>query len=145
VDRRTAEWLQVAGGVILFAALFLTWSHQYPASALSVPGMRAALAGAPRDASAWQVYSVADILLALLAVVSVVTVLASRGRVLVVLLGLLTTAFVAHAIASPPTNGLDLIVPGGTRYLARAAAAGPGETLALVGLAVAMVGAVARR
>jgi hypothetical protein len=145
VGRRAAEWLQVAGGVLLFAALFLTWSHQYRAAVLDVPGMRAALAGVPRDATAWQVYSAADVLLALLALGFALGVLLRRSRAIVVVLGLLATAFVAHAIAAPPTNGVDVVVPGGAHYLARAAGAGVGETVAIVALVIAMVGAVARR
>ncbi len=49
----------------LFGSLFLTWSHQFSAG---VPGAngghRPQLNGVPHDPTAWQVYSVADVLLA---------------------------------------------------------------------------------
>ncbi len=138
---RTGAWLQAAGAAGLFGSLFLTWSHQYPSMVLSRPSVSTALVGVPRDASAWQVYAVVDVLLALLAGALVVSVaLGARWRPLLVLFAAVALAFAAHALAAPPTNGVDLVVPGSGRYLARAATAGPGEIVAIVALAVAIVG-----
>ena len=136
----TASGLTLVGAVGLFASLFLTWSHQDPVAVLSVPGMAAVLSGVPRDADAWQVYSAVDVLLAMLALALALRVLARRGRAILVVLTGVALAFAAHALASPPTSGVDVVVPGGTRYLASAASAGPGETLAIGALVLGLVG-----
>jgi hypothetical protein len=135
----------LGGGVTLFASLFLTWSHQLPNSVLAVAGSSPALRGVPGDPTAWQVYSVADVLLALLAVALVAVALVGRsraGRIVVLVAGALTFAFVVHALSTPPTNGLLVLNPIATspQYLHPTATAGDGETVALVGLALAAVG-----
>lgn len=137
----TGRWLQLAGAALLLASLFFTWSHQYQPGVLAVPGMSTALAGVPRDPDAWQVYSVMDVLLALLACgLALTSVRGGSGRVALLVLSAVALAFVAHALAAPPTDGVDVIVPGQTRYLSRGATAGPGESLALAALALALVG-----
>jgi hypothetical protein len=134
----------VLGALGLVVSLFLTWSHQLPRALLAEPGAGIAFQGVPRDPTGWQVYSAADVLLALLAAGLVAAVIVGRRRPRVVaLLGIATaTAFVAHAVAVPPTNGATLLntraaVPS---YLASMATAGAGETVALASLAIAAVG-----
>ena len=54
-------------------------------------------------------------------------------------------AFAVHAAGSPPTNGLDVLNPAasGRGYIDGAyASVGTGETVAVVGIAVALAGAV---
>ena len=84
-----SDWLMLLAAPILLLSLFLTWSHQF---SRVVPGPRrplGALAGVPRDPTAWQVYSVADVLLALLAAgLLAVALRGSRPGAVAVLLGL---------------------------------------------------------
>lgn len=140
--RRVGGWLLLAGAVLLLVSLALTWSRQFPPGVLRVPGIRVALAGVPRDANAWEVYSVADVLLAALAVTLAATALAGAGRgrwLVAVALGV-AAAFVAHALSVPPTSGVDVVLPGGARSLRSLAATGPGEVVALVALGLAGAG-----
>lgn len=138
----TADWLLVLAAAALLVSLFLPWSHQYPAAQEHRPGLAVALAGIPRDASAWQLYTVADVLLALLAGAVLTAALIGGGRLrawlLVPVAGAI--AFCAHALAVPPTNGADLIVPGALRYLRAGATVGVGETVALAALGAAAGG-----
>jgi hypothetical protein len=138
-----ADWAVLLGAVLLFTSLFATWSHQLrrPDVVASSP----ALQGAPRDPTAWQVYSIADVLLALLALALLIVALAVRsrpGRIGVLVAGALAFAFIAHALSTPPTNGVLVLDPvaSSPQYLHPAATAGPGETLALVALALAGAG-----
>lgn len=136
------------GGVVLFASLFLTWSHQLPESVLSLAGSSPALQGVPRDPTAWQVYSVADVLLALLAAALVAVALVGRSRsarVTVLAAGAIALAFIVHALGTPPTNGVLVLNPAASspQYLHPAATAGGGETVALVALVLAGVGILA--
>src|ERR1700748_272253 len=62
-----ADWLMTVAALILLLSLFLPWSHQFSASFLAHHRGSAVLEGVPRDPDAWRVYSVADVLLALLA------------------------------------------------------------------------------
>lgn len=125
-----ADWLVGLGAGVLLVSLFLTWSHQVPGRA--VP---AALQGVPAAATAWQVYTMMDVALALLAValVAVAVFGSHRGRLLAAIATMVAMAFVVHALAVPPTNGLPLA-------MAHSATAGAGEVLAIAGLAVALVG-----
>lgn len=137
----------VAGGAALFASLFLTWSHQFPPSLRSVPALSVALRGVPPDATAWQVYSIADVLLATVAAALVAVALAGhRGaRIAVALAAAIGLAFALHAMSVPPTNGLDVVNPASPShsYIGRAyARAGVGETVAVAGLAAGLVGAL---
>lgn len=140
-----AGWLTLIGAAGLFLSLFLTWSHQLPSSVLAVSGTSPALRGVPRDPTAWQVYSIMDVVLALLAVAVMVVALVGRSRwprVGVLLAGVAASAFIAHALSSPPTNGVLVLNPVATapRYLSSAATSGAGEVLALVSLALAGAG-----
>jgi hypothetical protein len=140
-----ADWLTLAGAVGLFAALFLTWSHQLPRGLLAAAGGSPALRGVPRDPTAWQVYSIADVLLALLAAALVAAALVGRSwriRAGLLVAAGLALAFTLHALSVPPTNGVLLINPAASppAYLPSAATAGAGEPAAIVSLAVAGAG-----
>jgi hypothetical protein len=141
----SGDVLMVAGGAALLVSLFLTWTHQFPASLRSVPGLNVALRGVSANPSAWQVYSVADVLLALVAVALMLAALrlGRRARLALVAPAAVGLAFVAHAAGNPPTNGLNVVNPRtpARGYVAgRYARAGVGETVAIVGLATAVVG-----
>jgi hypothetical protein len=112
------------GAAIVLVALFLTWSHQGAA----VPP------GVPRAPTAWQVYSAADVCLALLAaaLLAVAFAGARRARLAVLPPVAIAIAFVVHAGADPPTSGAFRT---GVHI-----AAGAGETVALAGLAMALAG-----
>ena len=145
-DRREdiADWLMIVGGVSLFASLFLTWSHQLSARFLSEFGSSALLQGVPRDPTAWQVYSAVDVVLALLALsLVVVALIGNRPARLSVLLAVgLALAFTLHALSHPPTSGASVFDPALSvpSYFPNSPAAGPGETVAIVALAVAIAG-----
>jgi hypothetical protein len=149
VGRRRLElpgdWLTVAGAAALFASLFLTWSHQFPASLPAQPGLSVALRGVPRNPDAWQVYSIADVLLAALAAALAGVSLRGARRARLALLAPVAVglAFAGHAAGSAPTNGLDVVnpaVPGRGYVGSRYATSGGGETVAIAGLAVALAG-----
>jgi hypothetical protein len=116
-----ADWLILFGAVGLLMALFLPWSHER------------GLPGFPNSPTAWQVYSVVDVLLALLvAALLAVALLGGRTARIVVLLGVaVALAFTVHALSVPPSNGA---VP------ADAPASAAGEVVAIVGLAIAVCG-----
>lgn len=134
-------WVVAGGAGALFVSLFLTWSHQVTGAALITLGRLGALRGVPLDATAWQLYTLLDAVLAVFAAVLVAVALLGSWRArLISLAGTLAAlAFVVHALAVPPTNGVLVGAPGGG-YLATGAAAGPGETLAIAGLVVAAAG-----
>lgn len=139
-----ADWTTLIGGLALFVSLFLTWSHQLPPSVLDTFAGSAAIRGVPANPTAWQVYSVADVLLALLAVGLAAVALRgrSRGARITALAGVgVALAFVAHANAVAPTNGLLLIDPSDpSAYLAHAARPGAGEMVAIIALGLAAAG-----
>lgn len=139
-----ADWLMALAAPILLGSLFLTWSHQLSASFASRYGGTALLQGVPRDPTAWQVYSVADLLLAAVAAgLLAVALWGGRTRRLVLALALaVAVAFTVHALSVPPTNGAvafdpSLSPPG---YVPNSPAAGAGETLALVALVMGSAG-----
>lgn len=137
-----ADWLLLVGALALFASLFLTWSHQPLPSVPSGLDGSAAVAGLPRNPTAWEVYSVADVLLALLA--GGLAALALRGRSRgaritgLVAIGV-ALAFVVHAASRAPSNGLYLPSLGS---VGTAASPGVGEVVAIVALALAAAGLV---
>jgi hypothetical protein len=143
---RIADWLIVGGAVLLVVSLFLTWSHQFSARFLAQWGSSDALRGVPHDPTAWQVYSAADVLLALLAAALVAVAIAGRhlARLVAVIAGAAAVAFVVHAMAHPPTNGANIFDPDLTvpALASNSPAAGPGETVALLALVLALVGLV---
>jgi hypothetical protein len=139
-----ANWSILAGGVLLFVSLFLTWSHQIPPWLPARLG-RGALAGVRRAPDAWQVYSAADILLCLLAAGLGWCAVTRRRSVRWLSAGLAAgaMAFVAHAVSAPPTNGVLFQLGGrGGRVYGAAAPPSPGagEVLALIALALALGG-----
>lgn len=145
-DRQAlGDWLIVIGALALFGSLFLTWSHQFPPGFLVLFGSADLLHGVPHDPTAWQVYSAADVLLALLAAGLVGAALAGSRVVRIVAAGaaLIGLAFTIHALSVPPTNGgadifrADRNVPS---YLPSSPGAGAGETVAIVGLVLAVAG-----
>lgn len=137
-----ADWLMVIGAPILVLSLFLTWSHQFSPAFLARYAGTPALAGVPHDPTAWQVYSIVDVLLALLAVgLFAVALQGSRGGRIAVLLGLVVAlAFVIHALGTPPTDGANLYDPTLGRYTPNHPTSGTGEVVALVGLLLGTVG-----
>jgi hypothetical protein len=139
-----SDWTIVLGAAILFASLFLTWSHQFSSAFLGEFGTSVLLSGVPHDPTAWQVYSAADIVLALLALGLALSALfgshwARRVALVAAVIGL---AFVIHAIASPPTNGANIFNPALSvpDYASPGSSAGPGETVAIIGLVIAIAG-----
>lgn len=115
-----ADWLMLFGAIALLIALFLPWSHQR-----GFPGF-------PGSLSAWQVYSIVDVLLAALAAGLVaVALLGGRAARVVVLLGAaVAVAFAVHALGVPPSNG----AAGGSP------SSGAGEVVALVALGISIAG-----
>jgi hypothetical protein len=139
-----ADWLMVTGGLALFLSLFLTWSHQFSAAFLVQWGSSDALRGIPRDPTAWQVYSAADVLLALLAasLVAVALVGSRSARLWVTGACAVALAFTLHALSVPPSNGANLFDPSLSvpNYFPNSPAAGVGETVAIVALVAALIG-----
>jgi hypothetical protein len=139
-----ADWLMVIGGATLFASLFFSWSHQFSPAFLTEFGTSDLLRGVPRDPTAWQVYSAADVLLALLAaaLVTVALVGARALRVAASVAAAIALAFTFHALAAPPTNGAGIFNPAYSvpHYASPGATAGGGETVAIVALLLALSG-----
>lgn len=134
-----ADWTMMAAAVLLLISLFLVWSHQLSAAVVTRYAGTGVFDGIPRNPDAWQVYTTADVLLALLSVGLVVAALRG-GRTL---RGVLTAAvaiglaFVVRALGTPPTNGVDVFDPATRRYVATGVHAGVGVSVALVALAIA--------
>jgi hypothetical protein len=126
-----ADWLMLLGAAALLLSLFLVWSHQVPAQWRSVIALR----GVPRDPTGWQVYSVADVYLTVVAAALVlVAFVGTRKARLVALVPVgVALAFVIRAADVAPTNGVALIGAGHP-------STGSGETVALVALGVALAG-----
>jgi hypothetical protein len=139
-----ADWLIVFGGLGLLISLFLTWSHQFSPAFLGEFGSAPQLQGIPHDPNAWQLYSVADVLLALLAVGLIVVALVGgrAARLCALVAGAIGLAFTLHALSTPPTNGTNVFDPSLSvpNYFPNAPGAGPGETLAIIALGLALVG-----
>ena len=139
-----ADWLIVIGSVLLLGSLFLTWSHQFSRSILAAYGRSELLRGVPRDPTAWQVYSVMDIALALLAIGLFVAALigARRSRIGAFAGCVIALAFTLHAVGDPPTNHATIFDPalGAPGYVPDSPGAGVGETLAIMALVAAIAG-----
>lgn len=139
-----ADCLVLIGGLGLFVSLFLTWSHQLPPATLIPLAGSPAIRGLERDPTAWQVYAVADVLLALLALALAAVALRGqswRSRVTALVGVGLALAFIAHADSVAPTNGVLVINPNNPpEYLPHTATPGAGETVALVALAIGAAG-----
>lgn len=137
VRETIADWLMVLGAVVLVISLFLTWSHQLPHAFASQFAGTPALAGVPKAPTAWQVYSAADVCLALVAatLVAVAFVGTRKARLLALIPAGLALAFVVHAAGVPPTNGITAV-----SALPDHATPGAGETVAMAALATALAG-----
>jgi hypothetical protein len=139
-----ADWMMVVAAPLLALSLFLTWSHQFSASFLARYGATPILQGVPRNPNAWQVYSIADVFMAIVAVGLLAAALRGgrTARLVVALAAAVALAFTIHALSVPPTSGDNVfdpsLVPSG--YAANSPAAGLGETLALVALTVGLGG-----
>jgi hypothetical protein len=131
--------MMMAAGVLLLISLFLVWSHQLSAAVVTRYAGTGTFDGIPRNPDAWQVYTSADVLLALLSVGLLVTALRGGRTLRIVLTAAvaIALAFVVHALGTPPTNGADVFDPATRTYVATGAHAGIGVTVALVALAVA--------
>jgi hypothetical protein len=129
----------VAAAALLLVSLFLVWSHQLSAAVIRRYGATGTFDGIPRAPDAWQLYTAADVLLALLAVALLLAALRGNRTLRMVLVAAvaIAIAFVVHAVAVPPTNGANVFDPRTDGYIATGASSGPGETLALVALALA--------
>ena len=139
-----SDWLMLLGAPILLGSLFLTWSHQFSAAFVARYAHTTALNGIPRDPTAWQVYSVADGLLAVLAAgLLAVALRGARPARIAVLLGLvIALLFTLHALGTPPTHGADLFDPSLSppSYTPNHPTAGAGEVVALIGLGLGITG-----
>jgi hypothetical protein len=139
-----ADWLIVGGSLTLLGSLFLTWSHQFSSSFLNMFGTSELLDGVPRNATAWQVYSTMDIVLALLAVGMLASALFGTRpwRAGVSAGAVVALAFTLHAQSAPPTNGANIFNPSLSvpAYQSPGSTAGAGETVAVIGLLVAIIG-----
>ncbi len=139
-----ADWLMLIGAVAVVVSLFLTWSHQLPL-AFRRAWAGPELAGVAANPTAWQVYSLADVCLALVAagLVLVAFLGTRRARVIALVPLIVALVFVRHAAVRPPTNGLDLQSPRpGAAAVADHATSGFGETLATIGLGAGLAGLV---
>ncbi len=137
-----ADWLMTVAALILLLSLFLAWSHQFSAAFLAHHRGSAFLQGVPHDPDAWQVYSVADVLLALLAAGLLAVALwggRARRRALAIALAV-ALAFTVRAVSVPPTNGAVLFDPTSSAYVATGATSGAGETVALIALVLGAAG-----
>jgi hypothetical protein len=139
-----SDWLIVLGALGLFGSLFMTWSHQFSAPFLAEFGTSVLLNGIPRNPTAWQVYSAADVILAILALALFLAALAgTRQARVVVLIGVgIALAFTIHAAAVAPTNGANIFNPALSvpQYASPGSSAGPGETVAIISLLLAAGG-----
>jgi hypothetical protein len=137
-----ADWLMVLGATALLGSLFATWSHQFSVAFFARWNGTGLLSHVPRDPTAWQLYSVADVLLALVAVGLVAIALAGtpRARAVMLLAAAIGIAFTLHALNHPPTNGLTVFDARLSGYVSSSPQAGFGETLALAGLGSGVAG-----
>lgn len=134
------NWLTLLGGIALFGSLFLAWSHQFSQAFLKLVG-RPPAALSP---TAWQAYSAADILLALLAVALVGAALVGNRivRMAAAIAALIGLIFAVHAIIDPPTNAAALFNPAFNvpQLASPGTTAGAGETVAVIALVLALAG-----
>jgi hypothetical protein len=138
-----ADWMIVFGALLLALSLFLTWSHQFTNTFVGEVGADQ-LHGVPRDPTAWQVYSIADVLLALLAAALVVAALVAgrRARISALAAAVLGLVFTIHAANVAPTNGVNIATPsaGVAHLVPSAATSAGGEVVAIVALGIAIAG-----
>jgi hypothetical protein len=140
-----ANWLIVVGGVALFGSLFMAWSHQFSAAFLQVFGRPGGTVhGVPLSPTAWQVYSAADVLLAVLAAGLVASAIAGSrvvrvGAAIAAAIGL---AFAVRAIVDPPTTETAIFNPAFSvpQLASPGTTPAAGETVAVIALVLALGG-----
>jgi hypothetical protein len=134
--------MMLLSGPLLFGSLFLTWSDQFSGPFLRQYGGSAALQSVPHDPTGWQVYSAADVMLALLALGLIGAALRGtrNARLALVIPLVVALAFVVHALAVPPTSGADIFNAALNRYAADSPASGAGELTALFALVIGSAG-----
>jgi hypothetical protein len=139
-----SDWLMAISALLLLGSLFLTWSHQFSRAFLARWGPTSVLQGIPHDPNAWQVYSAADVLLALVA--GGLLALALWGgrirRLMLVLALAVALAFTVHALGAPPTNGAVVFEPSlnPPAYAPNSPRSGAGEDVALLALLLGIGG-----
>ena len=142
---RVGEWVLGAGGLLLLVALFLPWYELGEGIAVGPPDVLDA------RASAWDAFTVIDLLLALgaLAAIAVVVVTAVYAtpavplamQSLLTLLGLLLLVLVVFRLADPPdVSFLESTSAPGARERVEDLDRGVGAWLALVGVLGIVVG-----
>ncbi len=133
-----ADWAMMAAALLLLISLFLVWSHQLSPAVVAHYAGTGTFAGIPRNPDAWQVYTTADVLLALVSVGLLVAALRGGRTIRMVLTAAVAVAlaFVVHALGTPPTNGANVFDPATRDYVATGAHAGIGVTVALIALAL---------
>jgi hypothetical protein len=138
-----ADWMIVVSSIALFVSLFLVWSHQFSHAFVLRVGAEQ-LQGIPRNPSAWQVYSIADVLLALVAAALFVAALVGghKARTAVLVVAVVALVFVIHALAAAPTSGANVADPsaGPGHYFPSSATSGAGELVAVFALGVSIAG-----
>lgn len=139
-----ADWLILFSAFVLTVSLFLPWSSLSSAY-VAVADRLHTLQGVATDPDAWQVYSAADVLLFVLAVMLVYTALAGprAGRVVALVATVLALAFTIHAEAVPPTNGAPSAFRPGLGVGSTVTpdpSSGAGEAAAIIALLVALGG-----
>ena len=139
-----ADWLVLISAFVLTVSLFLPWSS-LSSTYVSVADRLHTLQGVATEPDAWQVYSAADVLLFVLAVVLVYMALAGprAGRVVALVATLLALAFTIHAESRPPTNGAPSAFRPGQDVGSTVApdpSSGAGEAAAIIALLVAVGG-----
>jgi hypothetical protein len=138
-----ADWMIVFGALLLLLSLFLTWSHQFTNAFVREVGSDQ-LHGVPRDPTAWQVYSIADVLLALLAgaLIAAALVAGRAARISALVAAVVGLVFTIHASNVAPTNGINIAAPsaGVSHLVPSTATSGGGEVVAIVALGIAIAG-----
>jgi hypothetical protein len=129
----------MAASVLLLISLLLVWTHQLSPAVVARYAGTGTFDGIPRNPDAWQVYTSADVLLALVSVGLMVAALRGGRTIRMVLIAAVAVAlaFVVHALGTPPTTGASVFAPATRSYVATGAHAGIGVTVALVALAAA--------
>jgi hypothetical protein len=139
-----ADWLMLLSGLLLVISLFLTWSQLSPAY-LALADKLGTLQGVPHDPTGWQVFSAADVLLAVLAATLLGVALTGgrTARICTLVACFVALGFTIHAASVPPTNGApsafqpSFDVPSS---VAPSPSPGAGETVAIVALIGAICG-----
>lgn len=139
-----ANWLVLLSGLGLGGSLFLTWSRLSSAYAALADKLHT-LQGVAANPTAWQVYTAADILLALLAATLLGIALTGgrRARISTLVACILALGFAIHAASVAPTNGAPNAFRQGVDVASSvppSPSPGTGETVAIIALITAISG-----